>query len=98
MLNLIRNTLRMDSIPSTMNSVQGLIQIRTSTKRGGGSTKNNKKTAGRRLGPKKYGGQCTYTINSKEFLFNLNIGEFVIPGNIIMRQRGTVWHPGQHVR
>lgn len=56
MLNLIRNTLRMDSIPSTMNSVQGLIQIRTSTKRGGGSTKNNKKTAGRRLGPKKYGG------------------------------------------
>ena len=46
----------MDSIPSTMNSVQGLIQIRTPTKRGGGSTKNNKKTAGRRLGPKKYGG------------------------------------------
>ncbi|TIB70960.1 hypothetical protein E3Q22_00644 [Wallemia mellicola] len=79
MLSLFRNTLRSDSIPSMFNTVSGLLQVRTSTKRGGGSTKNNKKTAGKRLGPKKYG------------------GEYVIPGNILIRQRGTVWHPGQHV-
>lgn len=24
-------------------------------------------------------------------------GEHVIPGNIIIRQRGTKWHPGTHV-
>lgn len=24
--------------------------------------------------------------------------EYVIPGNILVRQRGTVFHPGQHVR
>ena len=24
-------------------------------------------------------------------------GEFVIPGNIIIRQRGTKWHPGTNV-
>ena len=24
-------------------------------------------------------------------------GEHVIPGNIIIRQRGTKWHPGEHV-
>lgn len=25
-------------------------------------------------------------------------GEVVIPGNIIIRQNGTKWHPGNHVR
>lgn len=24
-------------------------------------------------------------------------GEFVVPGNIIVRQRGTRWHPGDNV-
>ena len=24
-------------------------------------------------------------------------GEAVVPGNIILRQRGTKWHPGEHV-
>jgi large subunit ribosomal protein L27 len=24
-------------------------------------------------------------------------GEHVVPGNIIIRQRGTRWHPGRHV-
>ena len=24
--------------------------------------------------------------------------QYVIPGNIIVRQRGTLFHPGQHVR
>ena len=24
-------------------------------------------------------------------------GEFVVPGNIIIRQRGTKWHPGTNV-
>jgi large subunit ribosomal protein L27 len=48
-------------------------------KKAGGSSRNGRDTAGRRLGVKKYG------------------GERVIPGNIIVRQRGTKWHPGAGV-
>ncbi|MDA7817765.1 50S ribosomal protein L27 [Sulfurimonas sp.] len=48
-------------------------------KKGQGSTQNNRDSAGRRLGVKKYG------------------GEVVIPGNIIIRQRGTKVHPGTNV-
>jgi large subunit ribosomal protein L27 len=48
-------------------------------KKAGGSSRNGRDTAGRRLGVKKFG------------------GEAVIPGNIIVRQRGTKWHPGTNV-
>jgi len=48
-------------------------------KKAGGSSRNGRDSAGRRLGVKKFG------------------GEFVIPGNIIIRQRGTKWHPGSNV-
>tara|TARA_E500000178_G_scaffold345811_2_gene396359 strand:- start:15255 stop:15515 length:261 start_codon:yes stop_codon:yes gene_type:complete len=48
-------------------------------KKAGGSTRNGRDTAGRRLGVKKFG------------------GEMVIPGNIIIRQRGTQYHPGINV-
>ena len=48
-------------------------------KKGQGSTQNNRDSAGRRLGVKKFG------------------GEVVIPGNIIIRQRGTKVHPGNGV-
>ncbi len=48
-------------------------------KKGQGSTQNNRDSAGRRLGVKKFG------------------GETVIPGNIIVRQRGTKVHPGNGV-
>ncbi len=48
-------------------------------KKAGGSSKNGRDSAGRRLGVKKYG------------------GEVVIPGNIIVRQRGTKFHPGTNV-
>ena len=49
------------------------------TKKAGGSSRNGRDSAGRRLGVKKYGGQ------------------YVIPGNIIVRQRGTKIHPGDNV-
>lgn len=49
------------------------------TKKAGGSSRNGRDSAGRRLGVKKYGGQ------------------FVEAGNIIVRQRGTKWHPGANV-
>jgi large subunit ribosomal protein L27 len=49
------------------------------TKKAGGSSRNGRDSAGRRLGVKKYGGQE------------------VIPGNIIVRQRGTKFHPGTNV-
>ncbi len=48
-------------------------------KKAGGSSRNGRDTAGRRLGVKKSGGQP------------------VIAGNIIIRQRGTKWHPGSNV-
>lgn len=45
-------------------------------KKAGGSSRNGRDSAGKRLGVKKFG------------------GESVIPGNIIVRQRGTQYHPG----
>jgi len=48
-------------------------------KKAGGSSRNGRDSAGRRLGVKKYG------------------GEVVIPGNIILRQRGTKMWPGTGV-
>jgi large subunit ribosomal protein L27 len=48
-------------------------------KKAGGSSRNGRDSAGRRLGVKKFG------------------GERVVSGNIIVRQRGTKWKPGQNV-
>ena len=48
-------------------------------KKAGGSSRNGRDSAGRRLGVKLYGGQAA------------------IPGNIIVRQRGTKFWPGQGV-
>ena len=49
------------------------------TKKAGGSSRNGRDSAGRRLGVKKFG------------------GENVLAGNIIVRQRGTKFHPGDNV-
>ncbi len=48
-------------------------------KKGQGSSRNGRDSAGQHRGVKVYG------------------GEFVIPGCIIMRQLGTVVHPGRNV-
>ena len=48
-------------------------------KKAGGSSRNGRDSAGRRLGVKRYG------------------GEKVLAGTIIVRQRGTKFHPGAHV-
>jgi large subunit ribosomal protein L27 len=48
-------------------------------KKAGGSSRNGRDSAGRRLGVKKFGGQV------------------VTSGNIIVRQRGTKFHPGINV-
>lgn len=48
-------------------------------KKAGGSSRNGRDTAGRRLGVKIYGGQA------------------IIAGNIIVRQRGTKFHPAANV-
>ena len=48
-------------------------------KKAGGSSRNGRDTAGRRLGVKKFG------------------GEAVVGGNIIVRQRGTKYHPANNV-
>ena len=48
-------------------------------KKAGGSSRNGRDTAGKRLGVKKFG------------------GERVLAGNILVRQRGTKWVPGDNV-
>ena len=48
-------------------------------KKAGGSSRNGRDSAGRRLGVKLYGGQSA------------------VPGNIIVRQRGTKMWPGDGV-
>jgi large subunit ribosomal protein L27 len=48
-------------------------------KKGAGSSKNGRESAGRRLGVKKFG------------------GEAVLAGNILVRQRGTVYRAGKNV-
>jgi len=48
-------------------------------KKSGGSSRNGRDSAGKRLGIKLFGGQN------------------VIAGNIIVRQCGTKWHPGNNV-
>ena len=48
-------------------------------KKAGGSSRNGRDSAGRRLGVKKFG------------------GENVLAGNILVRQRGTTFHPGENV-
>jgi large subunit ribosomal protein L27 len=48
-------------------------------KKAGGSSRNGRDSAGRRLGIKLFGGQS------------------VVAGNILARQRGTKWHPGNNV-
>ena len=48
-------------------------------KKGGGSSKNGRDSAGQRLGVKHYG------------------SETVGAGEIIVRQRGTLFHPGANV-
>ena len=48
-------------------------------KKAGGSSRNGRDSAGRRLGVKKFG------------------GEAVLAGNILIRQRGTKYYPGELV-
>jgi len=48
-------------------------------KKAGGSSRNGRDSAGRRLGVKRFG------------------GETVLAGNILVRQRGTKFHPGKNV-
>jgi large subunit ribosomal protein L27 len=48
-------------------------------KKAGGSSRNGRDSAGRRLGVKRHG------------------DEIVLPGNILVRQRGTKFHPGDNV-
>jgi large subunit ribosomal protein L27 len=48
-------------------------------KKSGGSSRNGRDSAGKRLGVKKFG------------------GEAVLAGNILVRQRGTKFYPGDNV-
>ncbi|CAE6420328.1 unnamed protein product [Rhizoctonia solani] len=64
-------------IPGALKSTH--LQVRTATKKAGGTTKNHGKSPGQRLGIKRFSDQL------------------VKAGHILVRQRGTQFHPGQHV-
>ena len=51
------------------------------------------------MAPKKAGGSSRNGRDSESKRLGVKKygGEKVIPGNIIIRQRGTKWHPGTHV-
>ncbi|CAO3626059.1 unnamed protein product [Cunninghamella echinulata] len=83
----LNNTTKLYQWSSLVNSTNTTIQstasvmtqMRYASKKSGGSSRNGRDSAGRRLGVKKFGGQQ------------------VVPGNIIVRQRGTKFHPGEHI-
>ncbi|KAI9480391.1 MAG: ribosomal L27 protein-domain-containing protein [Benjaminiella poitrasii] len=77
--NLGSNTTRPILSPFTRNTPELSQQVRWATKKSGGSSRNGRDSAGRRLGVKKFGGQE------------------VLAGNILVRQRGTKFHPGDNV-
>jgi large subunit ribosomal protein L27 len=56
-------------------------QVRTATKKAGGSSNNGRDSAGRRLGVKVFPAARKY----------------ITAGSIIIRQRGTKFYPGQNV-
>ncbi|KAI7904923.1 ribosomal L27 protein-domain-containing protein [Cokeromyces recurvatus] len=77
--NLWSSTITRPILSPIIKNTPETTQVRWATKRSGGSSRNGRDSAGRRLGVKKFGGQE------------------VIPGNIILRQRGTKFHPGDNV-
>ena len=75
---MVKPTKKIEKVEAKVEAEAVSKQI-MATKKAGGSSRNGRDSAGRRLGVKKYG------------------GEVVIPGNIIVRQRGTKIFPGENV-
>ena len=73
---------------------------RFATKKAGGSSKNGRDSRGKRLGLKKFGGnQLSDEVIIKVkltsiFFVKYRTGHKVIPGNILIRQRGKTFWPG----
>ncbi|KAG8959367.1 60S ribosomal protein L27 [Tulasnella sp. 419] len=78
-LATLSRKLGINEFSSLTQRTPSIIQVRTATKRSGGSSKNHGSSPGQRLGVKKFSDNA------------------VVPGNIIVRQRGTKYHPGPHV-
>jgi ribosomal protein L27 len=77
-------------LPKVLQNPTLPLGIRTATKRAGGFKAGSSDSAGKRRGVKKGGGiSITYPL--------LTTGEWVRPGNIVLRQKGTQWHPGENV-
>ena len=85
-----------------------LMLKRWASKKTAGSTKNGRDSKPKNLGVKKFGGEVSgwsrfkyfHFSNSKCISFDLIsyfVVQRVIPGNIIVRQRGTRFHPGNYV-
>jgi large subunit ribosomal protein L27 len=68
-----------DSVAESRYKVREFRTKAMAHKKAGGSSRNGRDSAGRRLGVKLFG------------------GEHALAGNIIVRQRGTKWHPGRNV-
>lgn len=79
------------ALPQIIRNPTLPLGIRTATKRAGGFKAGSSDSAGKRRGVKKGGG-----ISSLSDM-RLTLGEWVRPGNIILRQKGTQWHKGENV-
>jgi len=60
--------------------------------------RNHGGSPGKRLGVKKFSGAFPSLPHKVLELTAIIIDQYVIHDNIIVRQRGTQFHPGQHVR
>ena len=109
-LDLMRSLIRLCAVAP--RAVSGLlVSVRMAQNKAGGSTKNGRKTAGRRLGIKKGEGmlisgyvprRCACVIISKRLHSPAashvdDTGEDVRAGSILVKQRGTKFHPGVNV-
>ena len=99
-INILNSWLRLRSPVAVI-----LEQVRFATKKAGGSVKNGRDSPGKRLGVKKFGGYLIHESTNfdfenirllKAFIF-AHCSHAVIPGNIIIRQRGQKFHAGENV-
>ena len=86
-------------IPRRVPSPADIGAIRLATKKAGGSSKNGRDSRSKRLGVKKFGGYVASAVECAPTRLTRCVvdSERVVPGNIIVRQRGTKMHPGENV-
>jgi large subunit ribosomal protein L27 len=97
----VLDALRAANASSTPIPTFTLTSIRHASHQSQGRANGAKDGPGKRLGAKKSGGTYSPFIHctiGKQRKLTPATGEYVIPGNIIFRQRGTAWYPGENCK